>query len=118
MNLFDAVAADDGSVGVDFLTPMGAALPGAAAATLPQVAVTAGDAQDPGFPDGSFDMITAGLVLFFLPDPAGALRAYRRLLRPALDHHGDPPRGGNHGLRVSGHPPVLIRQNVHPAVQG
>ena len=130
MNLFDEVAADYDSVGVDFFTPMGAALAAAAAirpgehvldvgcgrgavlfpaaaaagaggrvtgldsapamvaltataaAGLPQVEVTVGDAQAPDFPDASLDVVTAGLLLFFLPDPAAALRAYRKLLRP------------------------------------
>ncbi|MEV6343688.1 methyltransferase domain-containing protein [Actinoplanes sp. NPDC051851] len=51
-------------------------------AHLPQVTVEVGDAQAPDFPAGSFDVITAGLVIFFLPDAAAALHAYRKLLRP------------------------------------
>ncbi|MEV6305209.1 methyltransferase domain-containing protein [Actinoplanes sp. NPDC051861] len=51
-------------------------------AHLPQVRVAVGDAQTPDFPAESFDVVTAGLLLFFLPDPAGALSAYRKLLRP------------------------------------
>ncbi|GIF15486.1 class I SAM-dependent methyltransferase [Actinoplanes teichomyceticus] len=130
MDVFDEVAADYDSVGVDFFTPMGAALvdaagitagervldvgcgrgavlfpaaeaagpqgrvtgidrapgmvalTGAAAAHLPQVTVELGDAQAPRFRPGSFDVVTAGLVLFFLPDAGAALRAYRELLRP------------------------------------
>jgi SAM-dependent methyltransferase len=54
----------------------------AAATGLRQVTVRAGDAQAPDFPDGSFDLVTAGLVVFFLPDPPAALRAYRKLLKP------------------------------------
>lgn len=41
-----------------------------------------GDAEDPDFPDHSFDVVTANLVIFFLPDPAKALRSYARILRP------------------------------------
>jgi ubiquinone/menaquinone biosynthesis C-methylase UbiE len=131
VDVFDRAAGSYDSVGVDFFTPMGAALveaagpaPGSAvldvgcgrgavlfpaaaavgpdgsvtgidlapgmvsrtadqAAPLPWVSVRLGDAQAPDFPDGSFDTITAGLVLFFLPDPRAALRAYRKLLRPS-----------------------------------
>jgi ubiquinone/menaquinone biosynthesis C-methylase UbiE len=52
------------------------------AAAYPDTTVLVGDAQTPEFPPASFDVVTAGLVLFFLPDPPAALRAYRRLLRP------------------------------------
>ena len=54
----------------------------AATAHLPAVSVRVGDAQAPAFEPGSFDVVTAGLVLFFLPDPPAALAAYRNLLRP------------------------------------
>ncbi len=130
VDAFDRASADYDNVGVDFFTPIGAALvaavapapgerlldvgcgrgavlfraadavgptgvvvgtdlaPGmvartaAAAAGRPQITVTVGDAQAPDFPDGSFDVVTAGLVVFFLPDPGAAFAAYRRLLRP------------------------------------
>ena len=130
IDVFDRVAGEYDSVGVDFFTPMAAALVRAAAplpgervldlgcgrgaallpaaravgpagrvvgidlapgmvsrtatatTALPQVSVVVGDAQRPDFPDGSFDLITAAMVLFFLPDPPAALSAYRRLLRP------------------------------------
>lgn len=36
----------------------------------------------PELPDGSVDLVLAGLVLFFLPDPVGAVRRYAELLRP------------------------------------
>jgi ubiquinone/menaquinone biosynthesis C-methylase UbiE len=52
------------------------------AADLPDVTVAVGDAQAPDFPPESFDVVTAGLVLFLLPDPPAAVAAYRRLLRP------------------------------------
>lgn len=40
------------------------------------------DAGAPSLPPGSYDLAVSSLVLFFLPDPAGALRAWRELLRP------------------------------------
>ncbi|MFC7534346.1 class I SAM-dependent methyltransferase [Actinoplanes sp. GCM10030250] len=129
-DIFDQAAADYDNVGVEFFTPMGAALAAAAgikpgdrvldvgcgrgavlfpaaraagpggqvtgidlapsmveltsrdAADLGTVDVRVGDAQDPGFPAASFDVVTAGLLLFFLPDPGAALRSYRKILRP------------------------------------
>lgn len=127
IEVFDEAAATYDNVGVDFFTPMGAALvravapePGSrlldvgcgrgavlgpalaavgpsgsvvgidlapgmvsrTAAAYPAADVRLGDAQAPDFPAGTFDVVTAGLVLFFLPDPPAALAAYRRLLRP------------------------------------
>lgn len=38
------------------------------------------DAQNPPLPAGSFDVVASSLVLFFIPDPATALRSWRRLL--------------------------------------
>ncbi|MBG0562370.1 class I SAM-dependent methyltransferase [Actinoplanes aureus] len=67
--------------GID-LAPAMVELTRADAAGLPQVEVAVGDAQAPDFPESSFDVVTAGLLLFFLPDPGAALRAYRKLLRP------------------------------------
>ncbi len=40
------------------------------------------DAQAPGAVDGSFDVVSSSLVLFFLDDPAAALRSWLPLLRP------------------------------------
>lgn len=48
---------------------------------LGNVTVRVGDAESPGFEPASFDVVLAGLVLFFLPDQPAALRAYRALLR-------------------------------------
>jgi SAM-dependent methyltransferase len=42
--------------------------------------VLVGDAQEPDLPAASFDAVTASMVLFFLPDPAAAVRAWRNLL--------------------------------------
>ncbi|TDC85620.1 methyltransferase domain-containing protein [Micromonospora sp. KC606] len=52
-------------------------------AGLTHVDVRVGDAQRPDFPPGSFDAVLAGLVVFLLPEPEQALRAYGRLLRPS-----------------------------------
>ncbi|MQA86932.1 MAG: methyltransferase domain-containing protein [Streptosporangiales bacterium] len=49
---------------------------------LRQVRVLEGDAEAPDLPPESHDVVLAGLALFFLPDPAAAVRAYGRLLRP------------------------------------
>jgi ubiquinone/menaquinone biosynthesis C-methylase UbiE len=49
---------------------------------LDRVTVAVGDARDPAVPAGSVDVVTAGLVVFMLPDPHAALRAYARILRP------------------------------------
>jgi ubiquinone/menaquinone biosynthesis C-methylase UbiE len=38
------------------------------------------DAADPQFPRAGFDIVASSLVVFFLPDPAGALRRWRELL--------------------------------------
>lgn len=72
------------AVGVD-LAPAMVAAATAGAAGLPQVRVHLGDAEDPvvpELPDGSVDLVLAGLVLFFLPDPAAAVRRYAALLHP------------------------------------
>jgi SAM-dependent methyltransferase len=53
----------------------------AAALGLP-VEVRVGDAMDPEFEPESFDLLASSLVLFFLRDPAGALRRWRSLLVP------------------------------------
>ncbi|GIM94812.1 class I SAM-dependent methyltransferase [Paractinoplanes toevensis] len=77
----EAVGPGGQVIGID-LAPGMVARSRAAATGLDQVRVELGDAQHPAYPDGSFDVITSGLVLFFLPDPPAALTAYHRLLRP------------------------------------
>ena len=82
--LFPAARAVTGSghvTGID-MAPAMVELTRAAARELPHVTVRTGDGQAPDFPDGSFDVITAGMLLFFLPDPGAALRTYHRLLVP------------------------------------
>jgi ubiquinone/menaquinone biosynthesis C-methylase UbiE len=41
-----------------------------------------GDAMAPELPDDTFDVIASSLVIFFLPEPAAALRAWHDLLVP------------------------------------
>ena len=51
-------------------------------AGLSQVVCRVGDAEDPDVEPGAWDVVLASLVLFFLPNHQGAMRSYRRLLRP------------------------------------
>jgi SAM-dependent methyltransferase len=53
----------------------------ALAADVPWLEVRAGDAERP--PAGPWDVVQAGLVLFFLPDLHGTLDRVREVLRPA-----------------------------------
>lgn len=46
------------------------------------VEVRLGDAEHPGVEDGAVDAVLGGLVIFFLPDPDGALDEYHRALVP------------------------------------
>lgn len=46
------------------------------------VRVEVGDATAPAFPPGSFDLVTAGHVMFLVPEPRLAMRAIAALLRP------------------------------------
>jgi SAM-dependent methyltransferase len=64
----------------DLAPGMLAALDGLAA-DLPWLEVRAGDAERP--PAGPWDVVQAGLVLFFLPDLHGTLDRVRDVLRPA-----------------------------------
>jgi ubiquinone/menaquinone biosynthesis C-methylase UbiE len=61
---------------------------------LAGVSVAVGDASSPEMAAASFDVVAASLVLFFLPDPLAALRAWRPLLRP----------GGRVGVSTFGAP--------------
>lgn len=49
---------------------------------LAQVRVELGDASDPAFPPGSFDVVTAGMVMFFVPEPRRTMPRVAALLRP------------------------------------
>jgi ubiquinone/menaquinone biosynthesis C-methylase UbiE len=67
------------AVGIDLAPRMVAATSNAAAEAGLAVEVHVDDAQQPTV-DGEFDLVAASLVLFFLPDPIAALRAWRALL--------------------------------------
>jgi SAM-dependent methyltransferase len=54
----------------------------AAARGLTNVTVEVQDAQEPRLQAGAFDVVVSSLVVFFLPDPAAALRTWRAALRP------------------------------------
>ncbi len=77
--LADAVGAK-GSVRAVDLSERMVALLAEAAAGLPQVKVEQGDATAP--PDGPFDLVSASLVLFFIPDPVTAVARWRDVLAP------------------------------------
>jgi ubiquinone/menaquinone biosynthesis C-methylase UbiE len=49
---------------------------------LSQVRVELGDASDPAFAPGSFDVVTAGMVMFFVPEPRKTMSRVAALLRP------------------------------------
>ncbi|MEJ3749671.1 class I SAM-dependent methyltransferase [Actinomycetes bacterium KLBMP 9797] len=85
-SLFPAAAAvgpTGTAVGIDLAPGMVAATAADACERgLDGVRVLVGDAEAPDFPDGSFDLLLGGLMIFFLPDAPAAARAYARLLRP------------------------------------
>lgn len=78
-----AVGAPGHVTGID-LSPAMVGLTAAdlAARGLTQAAVHLGDAAAPDLAPGSVDAVLAGFMLFLLPDPVAALRAYRSVLRP------------------------------------
>src|SRR5438552_3235415 len=49
---------------------------------FPAITVSKMDAHHFDFPDGAFDVVTAGFVLDLLSDPAAAVAEARRVLRP------------------------------------
>jgi SAM-dependent methyltransferase len=53
-----------------------------ARAAAPDAEVLVGDASVLDLPDGSFDVVLSGFVVFFMPDPTAALREWGRVLRP------------------------------------
>jgi ubiquinone/menaquinone biosynthesis C-methylase UbiE len=68
------------AIGLDLAPEMVAAATEEAARAGVRVKVLVADAEDPQLPAASLDAVTASLVLFFLPDPAAALLAWRNLL--------------------------------------
>ena len=68
-------------VGLD-LAPRMVELTARDLAHLPQVRLAVADVREPGLPPGSWDVVAASLVLFFLPDPGEAVRTWAGLLAP------------------------------------
>lgn len=95
---------------------------------LANVAVAVGDAEDPDFAPGSFDVVLAALVLFFLPDPAVALTRTATLLAPGgrlgfTSFAGNDPifesaMGALAGFVPGGLPPRNERQGPFGSVDG
>ena len=76
-----AVGPDGEVVGIDIAPGMvRRATEAAAERGVTNVSFRVGDAEAPDV-EGPFDVVLAGLVVFFLPDPMTGLRAYRGLLR-------------------------------------
>ncbi len=80
LRLADRVGTAGSVTGIDISPRMveAAAADAAAASVLADVRV--GDAQSPDLEPETYDIIASSLVLFFLPDPLAALRAWRALL--------------------------------------
>lgn len=66
-------------LGID-LSPRMVALTAEDVRDLPHVEVRVADACAPGLSGASYDVIASSLVLFFLPDPAGAVQTWADLL--------------------------------------
>lgn len=71
----------DGRVVAGDLAPEMVELLAADTADLGNVEVSVMDAEDPGLPPASVDVVLASMVVFMLPDPVAALRRYRELVR-------------------------------------
>lgn len=69
------------ALGID-LSPAMVALTAADTAHLPHVEVRVGDASAPELPAEAYDVVSCCLVLFFLPDPLAAVRAWAPSLAP------------------------------------
>ena len=79
--LAEAVGASGAVLGIDVAPRMVEATAGDVAELgLSWVEVRVGDAMAPGLPPASYDVVASSLVLFFLPDPLVALRAWRDVL--------------------------------------
>jgi ubiquinone/menaquinone biosynthesis C-methylase UbiE len=81
MLLADAVGSS-GRVDALDLSPVMVELTATAAAGLDHVSVAVGDVRGPALEPAAYDLVASSLVLFFLPDPAAAVAAWTRLLRP------------------------------------
>lgn len=81
---FALLAAEAGhrATGIDLADDMLALARAKAATRGLRVPFFSADAEAPGLPAASFDLVMERHVLWTLPDPARALRAWRELLRP------------------------------------
>lgn len=104
-----------GEVFASDLAPAMVAATAALATTLGlhQVRTELMDASRPDLPVHTFDLVASSLVLFFLPDPAGAAHAWTSLLR----------RGGRLGVSTFGTPDgawaeidALFKPHLPPAM--
>lgn len=87
--LLDAVGPDGHVTAVDLSPAMGEHLRADAATRgVGNLDVHTGDVSDAGLEPGSFDVVTASLVLFFDPDPGITLRSWVGLVRPGSGRIG------------------------------
>ena len=100
--LATAVGASGSVTGLDASPRMVQATLGDVARTGLDIEVRVGDAMAPEFPKACFDLVTSSLVLFFLPDPLVALKAWRELLAD----------GGRVGVTTFGPDDVRWEENV------
>lgn len=80
LSLANAVGPGGVAIGLDASPRMVELTKADVAASVVDAEVLVGDAQRPEFEPESFDIVAASLVIFFLPDPLEALRAWRELL--------------------------------------
>lgn len=78
-----AVGASGRAVGIDVSAAMVEIARSEAERAGVSVELHAVDGMVTGLPPASFDVLASSLVLFFMPDPQGAVRAWRELLRPS-----------------------------------
>jgi ubiquinone/menaquinone biosynthesis C-methylase UbiE len=79
----DAVGPDGSVLGIDLAAGMVEQLNAEFTAKgIHNAEARVGDAEDLDLPDGSFDVVTGGFMIFFPPDPPRALRELRRVLTP------------------------------------
>ena len=79
----DAVGPDGSVLGIDLAAGMVEQLNAEFAAKgIGNAEARVGDAEDLDLPDGSFDVVTGGFMIFFPPDPPQVLRELHRVLAP------------------------------------
>jgi O-methyltransferase/aklanonic acid methyltransferase len=79
----DAVGPDGSVLGIDLAAGMVEQLNAELTAKgIRNAEARVGDAEDLDLPDGSFEVVTGGFMIFFPPDPPRVLRELRRVLAP------------------------------------